>query len=66
MLEHHSFVAFLANTASDDKTSSLHLALLQKPIRFKGYCSLMSLGLRRYAPRYLEEGLEKLHLPQEF
>ncbi|KAG8277047.1 hypothetical protein J6590_050883 [Homalodisca vitripennis] len=26
MLEHRSFVAFLANTASDDKTSSLHLA----------------------------------------
>ncbi|KAG8246734.1 hypothetical protein J6590_078256 [Homalodisca vitripennis] len=26
--------------------------LLQKPIRFKGSCSLMSLGLRRYAPKY--------------
>ncbi|KAG8261148.1 hypothetical protein J6590_080744 [Homalodisca vitripennis] len=26
--------------------------LLQKPIRFKGSCSLMPLGLRRYAPKY--------------
>ncbi|KAG8252872.1 hypothetical protein J6590_047373 [Homalodisca vitripennis] len=27
--------------------------LFQKPIRFEGSCSLISSGLRRYAPRYL-------------